>query len=738
MMKNRLLLLCLIIVAGLFVWTAGSANASTLVPQTAVPGVCVPKWAVPLPVFGPAGPIPRVNAAKNPNLTVTMKEIDQVVLPQGTFPCAPLGAPVTFGPTRVWAYETTDTLTGNLLGPANWPAVTIDAKRYKPTQVKYVNKLPTFNPSNPTGPGLVQGLISVDQTIDRADPTGVATANNCMMFPQILPLAAACLSPYVGPAPGIVHLHGGEVPAKADGGPLGWFTPTGTKGSGYRTHYNAGPGTQVNLYQNTQEPGTLWFHDHVMGQTRTNVYSGMAAFYFLREPENEPANLPSGAQEIEMAIQDRQFDTTGQLFFPDGSGADAATSNLNGTPPNPDNHPFWNPEFVGDVVIVNGAPWPFLNVEPKRYRFRLLDGSNARAYKLFFGAAPVYVIGTDDSYLDAPVPVNSVLMLPGQRRDVIVDFTNLAGQTFSVFNNAQIPFPEGLIPGVDQPGMDRIIRFTVAPAVTTPDTSCNPAVAGQCTRPAPLVKLTDGAGNIAPGVVIDKVRRLVLKEFQGAGGPLDVFINNGSFDGTTSPSIKAVFPSDGISERPRQGSVELWEIINLTVDGHPIHTHLAQFQVLNREAFNTDPVLGYPPVWENAFPAAPAFSPVCTGHVFCPGYGPPNPYTNVVRDEAFLTPFGNPAIIGGNPSIAPFLSGAPTPPDSEEVGWQDTARSMPGEVLRILVRFNPTDTPLINNVSLKGVNLYPFDPTDAPHYVWHCHIIDHEDNDMMLKYRVMK
>ena len=114
--------------------------------------------------------------------------------------------------------------------------------------------------------------------------------------------------------------------------------------------------------------------------------------------QTEPANLPSGAQEIEMAIQDRQFDTTGQLYWPDGSGADAATSNLNGTPPNPLNHPFWIPEFVGDVIIVNGAPWPFFNVEPKRYRFRLLDGSNARAYNLLFGSGP-YLCDRDRRHL---------------------------------------------------------------------------------------------------------------------------------------------------------------------------------------------------------------------------------------------------------------------------------------------------------------------------------------------------
>ena len=124
--------------------------------------------------------------------------------------------------------------------------------------------------------------------------------------------------------------------------------------------------------------------------------------------------------------------------------------------------------------------------------------------------------------------INRVLMLPGQRRDVIVDFTAFAGQTITVIEQCadtiplrtSIPFATRCVPcPADQPEMNQIMQFVVAPAVTTPDTSCNPAVAGQCTRPTPLVKLTDGAGNVAPGVVIDKVRRLVLKEFQGAGGP---------------------------------------------------------------------------------------------------------------------------------------------------------------------------------------------------------------------------
>ena len=354
------------------------AAASTLVPQTALPGDCIPKFTVPLPVFGPAGALPRVDALAHPSLTVTMKEINQAVLPPVTIDtrtACPPGGPhlpkkITFGKTRVWAYEIADTPTGTVLGPANWPAVTVDARRFHPTTVTYVNNLPAFNrdsvAANPlllNSDGLVQGLVTVDQTIHWADPLANTGPQNC----SPLPASGPCTQPFVGPPPAVAHLHGAEVISDFDGGPQAWFTPNGITGAAYRTLGNPGPGKAIYQYPDAQEPGTLWFHDHALGATRTNVYSGMAAFYFLRDPLNEPKNLPSGAFEIEMALQDRQFDINSQLFFPDGSGADAATSNLNGTPPNPDIHPFWIPEFIGDVAIVNGAPWPSLNVEPRRY-----------------------------------------------------------------------------------------------------------------------------------------------------------------------------------------------------------------------------------------------------------------------------------------------------------------------------------------------------------------------------------
>ncbi len=765
----------------------GSAGASTLVRQTALPGACVPQFAVPMAVFGPAGTVPRVNALQHPSLTVEMKEVKQEVLPdpltasypktyfdvinQVTKDCPS----VNIQDTSVWAYETSDSKTGKTLGPAHWPAVTLEAARFTPTAVAYDNNLPAFNYSNKSGTtfvdGLVQGLLTIDQTIHWADPLNLMCdmrAIDCTKKP-----GDPCCRPFVGSPPTVPHLHGAEVPAAFDGGPTAWFTADGKQGEGFATLDNPGPGKAIYQYNNTQEPGTLWFHDHALGATRTGVYSGLEAFYLLRDAAKEPSHLPSGPYEIEMALQDRQFDTNSQLFFPDGSGADVATSNLNGPPTNPNIHPFWNPEFIGDVAVVNGTPWPVLKVEPRRYRLRLLDGSNARVYRLAFGGVPVYQIGADDNYLDAPVPIKQVFIAPAERADIIVDFTKFAGKKITVTNDAPVPFPDGLYPvphpdpdhpGVmlpaDQPQMASIMQFQVSNAVAAKDTSCNPAE-GQCNRPTPVLRLTDGKGNIAPGVKIDKVRQLILKEHGGAGGPIEVLLNNTHFDGKILNQPAPNIPAGGVSEQPRVGSTELWEIINLTADAHPIHTHLVQYEILNRETYDADGTMGsnipggyvgldtgdpsstVPGAWPKAY-AGDLNSPLCfnidpTGAIDdpfnpCPGFGPPLKYDNDGRTIKLANRQTVP-VVGGNPDIAPFLLHDAQAPAPEESGLKDTAKANPGQVMRIIMRWAPTSAPL--SQSKAGVNLYPFDPTQGTGYLWHCHILDHEDNDMMRPYKVV-
>ena len=271
--------LLLLLAGGL--WAAVDSSASYLVPQTALDGSRLPQFETPLPVFGPGynAAFPRVDARKLPYLTVKMKEVDQQVLP----------ATMNFGATKVWAYEIWDSVTGKLLAPAHWPAVTIEATRHRPITAKHENELPTF----PTG--LVQGLITTDQTIHWAAPLTSPGANPCYENPSG---GTDCGKPFDSPVPGVVHLHGAEVPSMFDGVPDAWFTPTGLKGRAYSSLGKPGPGVAVYRYPNDQEPGTLIFHDHTLGATRTNVYSGLLGFYFIRDQKMSLEIFPKARMRL--------------------------------------------------------------------------------------------------------------------------------------------------------------------------------------------------------------------------------------------------------------------------------------------------------------------------------------------------------------------------------------------------------------------------------------------------------
>ncbi len=240
-------------------------------------------------------------------------------------------------------------------------------------------------------------------------------------------------------------------------------------------------------YPNNQEGALIWFHDHTLGATRLNVFCGLAGGYLLTDPANDPQNLP---ELFPLVIQDRTFDTNGQFFLP----ADSAGGIL--WAPNPE-HPYWVPEFVGDTVVVNGKTWPYLNVQPKRYTFMLINGSNARTYEMALtdpiskNAGPaLWVVGTDGGYLDKPVKIdplaaanNKLVMMPGERYWVIIDFKGYeAGKigpngaaysgTWMVKNTAKAPFPNGATPNKNT--VDRIMQFRVAGGPVT-DTSYDPA-----------------------------------------------------------------------------------------------------------------------------------------------------------------------------------------------------------------------------------------------------------------------
>ncbi len=227
-----------------------------------------------------------------------------------------------------------------------------------------------------------------------------------------------------------------------------------------------------------------------------------------------------------------------------------------------------------------------------------------------------------------------------------------------------------------------------------------------------MVRLANPATGLpTAGIIPDQTRQLTLKEIMGMAGPLEVLVNNAKF-------------SAAVTENPRVGSTEVWEIVNLTKDAHPIHLHLVQFQLLNRQPFN---VTSYGKAYAAAFPGgvSPVDGLTYPAGVFIPGYGPPLPYNTPNAAGA----------LGGNPDVTPHLQGAATLPLLHEAGWKDTFIMYPGEVTRVIARWAPQSV-AIGAVS-AGQNTFTFDPTAGPGYVWHCHIIDHEDNEMMRPYMVL-
>jgi spore coat protein A len=653
------------------------------VPQTPLKAGSLPQFVDPLPTIADmGGPI----VAGSDPIRLTMREFQTKILPTGFVPAN--GQP--YVGTYVWGYLQDDQTTRNsYLGPV------IIGTRGTPTTMQYINDLGTVDSTN-----VLAYKNSVDQTLHWANPLN-------------LPMIMGNPNLYNGPIPATVHLHGGEVPPQVDGGPDSWYTSNGIHGPGYFSQPGIAtpPNSAVYTYPNTGEAAAIWFHDHTLGATRLNVYAGLAGAYLITDPDLTlaPGLGPIGLQRatpnedtiVPLVVQDRMFDTNGQLYFP----------NVGINP----EHPYWVPEFLGDAIAVNGKVWPYKNVQAQRYRFLFINGSNARTYQMAFQVngnsskkAPVmWQIGADGGYLDAPARLANLLLMPGERADVIVDFAGLApGTTLLLTNTAKAPYPGGA--PVNGSTTGRVMQFRVVAGAPAVDDSFNPATPGATIKGASdaTVRLTDPVtGTIAAGVTVAKTRSVTLNEVMGMrmkvngiqypGGPLEILLNNTMWDAATT-------------ETPQEGTTEVWEFVNLTADAHPMHLHLVQFQLLNRQALD---LKRYNAAYNAAFPGA----------LFTPGSGPP---LNYDPSPASGNKFG------GNPDVTPFLVGPAVAPAPNEAGWKDTIMAPPGTVTRIAVRWAPTDLP---NTTAAANAFYQFDPSGDGlyEYVWHCHIVDHEDNEMM-------
>jgi spore coat protein A len=676
--------------------------------QSLLDGSLIPKFVEPLPV---AGDITVVNAT-NSALTgvssqrarrafpIAAEEFQSQILPTaanwdtGDFE-VPEGCSDTTA-SWVWGYLTPRDNPGRVRPSYLGPVVV--AEKGVPFMPLYLNRLPFF--------GHVQQNLPIDMTLDWANPDGIDCGGDGVNDPYTNDLCGEL--PYMGEIPIASHLHGGEIAPSFDGGPDAWFTQNWRRtGSGW-------PG-RMYTYPNDQQESTIWFHDHALGITRLNVYAGLAGAYPIIDPDNPPlATMPAFPQyDIPLIIQDRSFDTNCEIFY-----------NLASNPqPNPDVHPFWIPEFIGDTIVVNGRTWPYLNVEPRQYRFRFINGSNARFYNLSLSdGSPFIAIATDDGYLVNAVETTNLIIAPGERYEVVVDFEGHEDENITLMNSARTPFPDG--DDITVGGTDTVMQFRVNVALNE-DIADSDIANNTPIRPTPLLPIVN-AYHPSTGSII---RQLTLNEVLDGEDPLELVVNNSKFNqadilpGCSTPLCRE-------TELPAVGDTEIWEIVNISADAHPMHTHLVSFQILKRIPFYYD-VAGDDNDYGDWLAS---YEDLLDTNGVGPGEGPPNQYNQKNLDGA----------IGGNPAVYSYLNfGAQRDPSPYERGWKDVVIAYPGEVTRIVVRWDTTDTPVASTAAAAaaavGTSNYPFDPTELQGgvgYVYHCHIIDHEDNEMMRNYVV--
>jgi spore coat protein A, manganese oxidase len=652
--------------AGVVLWRSQGGRAFAHAPSVGVLDPrSIPKYETALvipPAMPRTGTIARKHGRSIECYEIAVRQFRQRVLPPS----------VDLPPTTVWGY-------GSVNHPRtfNYPAFTIEATSRRPVRVKWINGL-----VDAKGRFLAH-LLPVDQTLHWANPPGGTAGRDRHGSEQ---------APYTGPVPIVTHLHGGHSSEEFDGFPEAWYLPAASNippgyartGSFYETFRAQAErrlgqpwtaGSAVFEYDNDQRAATMWFHDHTLGMTRANVYAGPAGFYLMRGGPSDlhghrlPGPAPAlgdppglAYHEIPIAIQDRSFTQDGSLFYPDSRAffeglepsqlqipfmPDAACSGPS------DVAPIWNPEFFGNTIVVNGATWPSLDVEQRRYRLRFLNGCDARFLILrMSNRLAFWQIGNEGGFLPAPVELSELLLAPAERADVIVDFTHVPPGTEIILQNIapDEPFGGG-VPGVDFEPADpqttgQVMRFHVVPAMSA-DMSIPP---GRLVLPAiaPLGE-ADSTRNVSLNeaesatvrVTTDSNGNIVLDCANGEPfAPVEADLGTLSPDGTGKP----MGWDEPITETPALNAIELWDIHNFTADAHPIHIHEVTFEVTSRRGIE---------------------------------------------------------------------NGAPRPPESWEAARKDTVIAYPNEITRVKALF---DRPGL--------------------FVWHCHILEHEDNEMMRPYRI--
>jgi spore coat protein A len=641
----------------------------------------VTKFGTPLlipPVMPKAGIVKGRNGELIDNYQISVKQFSQQILPAG------------LPATTVWGYGAVKSASAGGLLIHNAPSLTIEAKAGVPVRVQWINDL------KDAAGNYLPHLLPVDPTLHWANPAGGAAGRDTR------PVFTATPGPYTGPVPIVTHVHGAVgVNDDSDGYAEAWFLPAArnipsryaTAGTWYsffklkaQQNYDVewAPGSATFQYPNRNRASTIWYHDHTLGMTRLNVYAGPAGFYIIRGgpagdsavrdsrtglkavlPGPAPAEndvFPSNKTyfEIPIAIQDRSFNSDGSLFYPDSR---AFFDGIVGQPqtyvPYTDLSPIWNPEFFGNAIMVNGNTWPYQTVQQRRYRFRFLNGCQARVLILNFAEIPgvrVWQIGNEGGFLTTPVDLtgghaNRLLMGLAERADVIVDFTGVPVGEYVLGNIGPDEPYGGGVPDVDFDRADanttgQVLQFRVVPKpvgvvdnTTPPQYLLLPAI-----TPLPAASVT---------------RPLALMEQMSMtypGSPAEAMLGTVSGDPNQSAgALNARMWMDPVTENPAVGATEIWEFYNTTADAHPMHVHEVAFEVVNRQDI----------------------------------------YVDLANNTVTVGP------------------GSATPPEPWETGLKDTVMAFPGQVTRIRARF-----------STPG------------QFAWHCHIVEHEDNEMMRPFRI--
>ena len=717
----------------------------------------IPKYTTKLPMTKPVQPHAKPNHYK-----IGLGKTEQQMLPlynvDGTY--------TNFLRTPIFGYGVNNEY--------SYPFDTIEVNHNIPCTIEWVNELVDIDGN------FIPHILPIDQTLHWANPVGGYALRDSDMNPD--------KNTYNGAIPIITHVHGLNSYEHSDGWTESWYLPkaknidstyakVGSKYEYFRRQYEKqfgnsfgwSDGSIQSFYENNDSDGTYWYHDHTLGLTRTNVYAGAAGFYILRNnPKdvildsrtNLPAILPNNGlinniytddKELQIVIADKSFNLDCSLFFPSSRSffegvtpdkwnfvtypdwfdpntghiidnstmqtfkpnnmnmntmntgtmnmgtmnmgtMNMGTTQSNQTNPNPnpnpnpnqnivningnqvdlnkyvqsDVHKIINPEFFGNTIVVNGVCWPFHNVNKQRYRLRLLNGSNSRTYIIYFGTVkyPFAIIGTDGNVLNNLIIVNELIMMPGERYDIIFDFAQVLEQELIIYNiGPDIPFNGTNDIPSDPNTTGQIMKFIIDSNIVVDNTT-------------PLEFLILPQKDIVPDINTI-IRDLCIVEYDSnnvsvlmdsnsnlykdSNGVINQYFNkdsipNGLMQMPYGPVIALVGVYDVINakpiglrwmqsmtEYPVINTTEIWRIYNTTGDAHPMHVHLVQFEIVGRE-----------PIDPNV--------PLIVGSV----------------------------------------------PQAWETSRKDVVISYPGEILIIKMIFNKSGL-----------------------YVWHCHMIDHEDNEIM-------